>query len=93
MNAAVKYALGRIGLFVLVAAPLLFLLPAVNIFIRLMVAVVVSAVLSFFLLRNVRDELTRQMEASMLRRRAEKERLRARLAGEDVPAQPEETRG
>jgi hypothetical protein len=85
MNPAVKYALGRIGLFILVAAPLLLLLPQVNLFIRLMAAVVISAILSFFVLKGVRDELTVKMEESVRRRREQKEKLRAQLAGDDTP--------
>lgn len=84
MSPAVKYALGRIGLFALVATPLLLLLPQVNLFVRLMAAVVISAILSFFVLKGVRDELSVQMEESIRRRREQKEKLRAQLAGEDT---------
>ena len=94
MSPAIKYTLGRIGLFVLVAAPLILLLPDVNLFLRLMAAVLVSAILSFFLLKNVREELNHQMAVSLQRRREQKEKLRAALAGEDggATAAPEADR-
>jgi len=83
MSPAVKYTLGRIGLFV---AVVLALWPiTMNIFLKLMLAVVFSAAASFFLLRGWRDEMAGQIALSAERRRAEKERLRAALAGEDEP--------
>lgn len=85
MNPALKYALGRVGLFVLVAIPLILLLPGVNLLIRLMAAVLISALLSFFLLRGVRAELEQHLLGVAERRREEKERLRAAIAGEDQP--------
>lgn len=81
MSPAVKYTLGRIGLFV---AVLLALWPIeLNIFVKLMLAVVFSAALSFFLLRGWRNEMAQQMADAAQRRRAERERLRSALAGED----------
>lgn len=85
MNPALKYALGRIGLFVAVAAPLVLFVPGVHLLVRLAAAVVISAILSFFLLKNVRVELEQRMLANAQRRREEKERLRAALAGDDQP--------
>ncbi|RZU72762.1 uncharacterized protein DUF4229 [Micromonospora kangleipakensis] len=87
MSAAVKYTLGRIGLFVGVLAALWFV--EMNMFLRLMLALVFSAALSFFLLRGWRDEMAGEMAESAERRRAEKERLRSALAGEDQPAEGE----
>jgi hypothetical protein len=84
MSPAVKYTLGRIGLFAAVA---LALWPVnLNIFIKLMLAVAFSAALAFFLLRGLRDEMAQQMAESADRRKAEKERLRSALAGDDEPA-------
>ncbi len=84
MSAAVKYTLGRIGLFVVVVAALW---PVdMNIFLKLMVALLFSAALSFFLLKRWRDEMGEEMAAAAERRRSEKERLRAALAGDDQPA-------
>lgn len=85
MSAAVKYTLGRIGLFVGVLAALWFV--EMNMFLRLMLALVFSAALSFFLLKGWRDEMAGEMAEASERRRAEKERLRSALAGEDQPAE------
>ncbi|MEU7840395.1 DUF4229 domain-containing protein [Micromonospora sp. NPDC049114] len=86
MSAAVKYTLGRIGLFVAVLAGLW--LVDMNVFLKLMLALVFSAALSFFLLRGWRDEMAGEMASAAERRRTEKERLRAALAGDDD--QPDE---
>ncbi|GGM32365.1 hypothetical protein GCM10011608_16150 [Micromonospora sonchi] len=81
MSAAVKYTLGRIVLFVVVVAALW---PVdMNIFLKLMVALLFSAALSFFLLKRWRDEMAEDMAVAAVRRRSEKERLRAALAGDD----------
>ena len=48
-------------------------------------AVLFSAALAFFLLRKWRDEMAEQMGNAYQRRRAEKDRLRSALAGEDQP--------
>jgi hypothetical protein len=84
VSAAVKYTLGRIGLFVLVV---LALWPVeINIFLKLILALAFSAAASFFLLRGWRDEMAEEMAAAAERRRADKERLRSALAGDDQPA-------
>ncbi|MGI5211473.1 DUF4229 domain-containing protein [Plantactinospora sp. CA-290183] len=86
MSPAVKYTLGRIGLFVVVA---LALWPVdANIFLKLMLAVAFSAALAFFLLRGWRDEMAQQLAGAAERRRTEKQRLRSALAGEDDSAGP-----
>jgi hypothetical protein len=61
-------------------------IPGVDLFIKLGIAVLASFALSWFLLRGLRDEMTTQVEEAFERRKADKERLRAALAGEDVPA-------
>lgn len=87
MNPALKYTLGRIGLFVVV---FLALLPVdLNIFLKLMLALVFSAALSFFLLRGWRDEMAHQLADAAQRRKADKERLRSALAGDDQPTDEE----
>ncbi|MEV0003333.1 DUF4229 domain-containing protein [Micromonospora sp. NPDC050980] len=92
MSAAVKYTLGRVGLFVGVLAALWFV--EMNMFLRLMLALVSSAALSFFLLRGWRDEMAGEMAEASERRRAEKDRLRSALAGDDQPTDaPGEPRG
>jgi hypothetical protein len=86
MSPGLKYALGRVGIFVVCAVPALTLLPRdMNLFLKLMIALVVSAVLSFALLRRWRDEVAEQMSAGSRRRTEQKERLRSALAGEDDP--------
>ncbi|SCL24223.1 Protein of unknown function [Micromonospora nigra] len=81
MSGAVKYTLGRIGLFVIV---LLALWPVeLNFLLKLMLAVIFSAAASFFLLRQWREEMATELAAAAQRRRAEKDRLRSALAGED----------
>ncbi|MEU8259397.1 DUF4229 domain-containing protein [Micromonospora sp. NPDC048999] len=90
MSAAVKYTLGRIGLFVGVLAALWFV--EMNMFLRLMLALAASAGLSFVLLRSWRDEMAGEMAEASDRRRAEKERLRSALAGDDQPEPAEQRR-
>jgi len=81
MTPALKYTLGRVGLFV---ACVLVLLPVpLNIWVKLMVAVVASFALQFVVLRKWRLEMIGQVDEAMARRRQEKKRLRAALAGED----------
>lgn len=83
VSAALKYTLGRIGLFVAVLAGLW--LVDMNVFLKLMLALVFSAALSFFLLRGWRDEMAGEIAEAAERRRTEKERLRSALAGDDQP--------
>src|SRR5262245_26319864 len=85
MSPAMKYSLGRIGLFVIVALPVFALVPIDNVWVKLMIAVVISAVLAWFLLRRWRDEYSSQLVAGAQRRRVEKERLHSALSGEDTP--------
>ncbi|WP_433315140.1 DUF4229 domain-containing protein [Micromonospora sp. CA-269861] len=86
MSAALKYTLGRIGLFVAVLAGLWLI--DMNVFLKLMLALVFSAALSFFLLRGWRDEMAGEIAEATERRRTEKERLRSALAGEDETTTP-----
>ena len=88
MSPGLKYALGRVGLFVVIAVPLVLLTPDdMNFFLKLMIAFVLSAVLGIVLLRRLRAGVAEQVQASMVKRAAEKERLRAALAGEDAAPQ------
>lgn len=81
MSPAIKYTLGRVGLFaVLVAAMLPFKL---GLFLTLLIALLVSMPLSYILLRRWREEMAETIDGSMQRRRAEKERLRSALSGDD----------
>jgi Protein of unknown function (DUF4229) len=83
---AVKYSLGRVGLFV---AAFLILLPVpVNLLLKLALALLISAVLSFFVLRGWREQYSLQLQNVVERRRSEKDKLRSALAGEDEPDRP-----
>ena len=84
MSPAVKYTLGRLGLFVvaflvLTPVPVAFLVKA-------MIAVIASAVFSYFLLAKWRNEMAEQLGTVSERRQAEKARLRAALAGDETAA-------
>jgi hypothetical protein len=84
MSPAVKYTLGRLGLFVVVFAlllpvPLAFLVKA-------MIALLASAAFSYFLLAKWRNEMAEQLGTVSERRQAEKARLRAALAGDEAAA-------
>ena len=82
MNPIMKYTLARILLFA--ACVGLVSLPAnMNLFLKLLIALVVSSAASFFLLRRWRDEVAERLSVNSRRRLDEKERLRAALAGED----------
>ena len=84
MSPAVKYTLGRFGLFVVV---LLLLLPVpLNFLVKAMIALVASAAFSYFLLAKWREEMAEQLGSAAQRRREEKQRLRAALAGDEAAA-------
>ena len=84
---ATKYTLGRIGLFVVcLAVTLPFNFSddkQTSLLIKLFIAAIVSAVASWFLLARWREEMAGTIERSMSRRKAEKEKLRSALAGDD----------
>jgi hypothetical protein len=88
MSPAVKYTLGRLGIFVALFAAMLPVPFVQSVLVKAMVALLISAVLSFFLLRTWRDQTAEQLAGAVEKRRAEKERLRAALAGDD-----EQTKG
>jgi hypothetical protein len=83
MTPTVKYTLGRVGLFVAVAL-LLWPVP-IDLLLKLMIALAVSVPLQFVVLRRWRAQFIEQIDRAATRRRAEKEKLRAALAGEDEP--------
>jgi hypothetical protein len=86
VNPGLRYALGRVGIFVACAVPALYLLPdGMNTLLKLMIALVLSAVLSFFLLRQWRDEVAERMSANARKKIDEKNRLRVALAGNEEP--------
>jgi len=93
---ATKFTLGRIGLFailfvILLAVPMPMSRDA-GLLVRLMIAAVVSAIASWFLLARWRNEMASTLESSMSKRRVEKEKLRAALAGDDDTAKPKPSR-
>ena len=84
MNAAVKYTLGRLGLFLVVLA---VLLPVpMNFLVKAMIALVASAAFSYFLLAKWRNEMAQGLGRAAQRRSDEKNRLRAALAGDENAA-------
>jgi uncharacterized protein DUF4229 len=86
VNPFVKYTLARIGL--LLAALLVLLpVPGLSFMVKLLLAVTVSFILSWVVLRKWRDELSAYLATRAEQRRVERERLRATLAG-DYPAGP-----
>jgi hypothetical protein len=84
MSPVVKFTLGRVGLFVGLAL-LLWPVPGINPLLKLMIALVVSVALQFVVLRKWRAEMIDYVDQVANRRRTEKEKLRAALAGEDEP--------
>jgi hypothetical protein len=84
MSPAVKYTLGRLGLFVVVFA-LLTPVP-LNFLVKAMIALLASAAFSYFLLAKWRNEMAEQLGEVAERRQAEKSRLRAALAGDEAAA-------
>lgn len=83
MSPLLKYSLARLGLFVATVAVVLAIPIDVNLFLRLAVALILSAVLSFFLLRGMRDRVAEQLAAAARKRAERRERLRSALAGDD----------
>jgi hypothetical protein len=83
MNPVVKYTIARLTLFVAVAAALFIVPIDVSPLLRLMIALLVSAVLSLVLLRGLRVEVAQHVAISTSRRAERREHLRAALAGED----------
>lgn len=87
MNPMLKYTLGRLGIFVAFLVPVALLFPPeLNPLLKLLIALVPSAIVSFFALRQWRDEVAEQMSTKSRRRSSEKERLRAALSGDDEDA-------
>lgn len=83
MNPVLKYTLGRLGLFVVVAVLLLVVPLPVNPLLKLGLAILVAFGLQFVVLRRWRGEMITQVDSSMAVRKERKERLRAALAGEE----------
>jgi dipeptide/tripeptide permease len=93
VNPVVRYTLARLGLFIAVAAVMLVLPIGLSLLLRLAIAVLVSAVLAYFLLGKLREETANQLAAAATRRAERKRQLRSALAGDDqiVRDGPDET--
>ena len=87
MSPVAKYTLGRLGLFVVLMAVMLPVPYPENFFVKAMIALFASAGLSYVLLGRWRNEMAEQLASAAQRRRAEKERLRSALAGDEAAAQ------
>lgn len=83
MNPMMKYTLARLGLFIAAAAVLLVVPVELNPFLKLGIALIASAILSFFLLRKLRDDVASQLADGARQRADRKEKLRSALAGEE----------
>jgi hypothetical protein len=83
MSPMLKYTLARLGLFVALAAVLLVLPFTLDPFLKLGIALIASAILSFFLLRKLRDDVANHLADGARQRADRKEKLRSALAGED----------
>jgi mannitol-specific phosphotransferase system IIBC component len=77
----VKYTLARVGIFIVIAV---VLMPLVHdLLLAMLISAVVTSVVALFVLKRWRDEVASTLENSMTARRAEKEKLRSALAGDD----------
>ncbi|GAA0914637.1 hypothetical protein Vau01_091890 [Virgisporangium aurantiacum] len=83
MNPMMKYTIARLGLFIVAAAVLLVVPIELNPFLKLGIALIASAILSFFLLRKLRDDVANQLADGARQRADRKEKLRSALAGDD----------
>lgn len=81
MSASVKYTVGRVSLFVLLVALLWPL--RLSLFVTLLLALLVSSVASFIVLRRWRGEMVGEIDGAVSRRRKRREDLRAALAGDE----------
>jgi uncharacterized membrane protein YjjP (DUF1212 family) len=81
MNPVAKYFLARLGLFAAIAVPLMFF---INALLALAIGLIGSMLLGFVLLKGHRDAMIDHIDAGVQRRKEEKERLRAELAGDDA---------
>ncbi|MEV4533134.1 DUF4229 domain-containing protein [Asanoa sp. NPDC049518] len=83
MSPTVKYTLARLGLFVVIFAALLPI--PMGLFLKLILALALSATISWFFLRTWRDQMAQQLADRVDKRRADKAKLRSALAGDDEP--------
>jgi ABC-type spermidine/putrescine transport system permease subunit II len=84
LNPGVVYSVGRFGCFLAVATVLWLI--GFRSWLLVLGALILSAPLSYVLLRGVRSAWSQRLEAAAARRKAEKQRLRATLRGDEPPA-------
>jgi hypothetical protein len=85
MNPMLKYTLARLGLFVAVAGIALVIPVQIHVYIKLAIALLVSAGLGVFVLRGLREEVNLYVAEMVQKRKESRERLRAALAGDEAP--------
>ncbi|THV41352.1 DUF4229 domain-containing protein [Glycomyces buryatensis] len=78
-NPIAKYFLARLGLFAAIALPLAFFM---NVLLALAIALMGSMLLSFVLLKAMREQMVDHIDANVKQRREEKQKLRAELNGD-----------
>jgi hypothetical protein len=81
VNPVVKFYLYRVALIAVIAVPLMFF---INALLALAIGLLGSMLLGFVLLRGRREAMIDHVDAAVKRRRDEKQRLRAELAGDDA---------
>jgi uncharacterized protein DUF4229 len=80
-NPVVKFYLYRVALIAVIAVPLMFF---INALLALAIGLLASMLLGFVLLRGQREAMIDHIDAAAKRRKEEKQRLRAELAGDDA---------
>ena len=85
MSPMLKYTIARVGLFCVAAGILLAFPMGMQLFLRLAIAILISATVSYFLLRGLRDQVATQLATAAGRRAQRRRTLEAALAGEDEP--------
>jgi hypothetical protein len=84
VNLQVKYFLARLGILLLCAVPAFLLLPAgMDGLLKILIAFVASAAISYFVLRDWAEQAGESLLARRQRKKEERQRLRATLEGED----------
>lgn len=81
MNPIAKYFLSRAAIVAIVALPLMFF---INALLALAVGLLASMLIGFTLLRSQQLAMIEHIDEGAKRRKEEKQRLRAELAGEDA---------
>src|SRR5262249_15549656 len=87
MSPFVRYTAARLAIFLVVAAALLLVPIPISALLKLMIALLVSAALAYFLLGRLRAEVGDQVAGIAGRRAERKERLRSALAGDEAGAE------